>query len=96
VGRGFRGNDDSDVSAAANLVDHVNDGWRDMSFPDWLRADVQDPVEYAHQKFHTACREMRLGHMPLYSYLLMHAEARLKPADVDVICDWAETGLTHH
>jgi len=34
------------------------------------------------------CEEVREGGMPLGSYLLMHADARLSDADRKAICDW--------
>ena len=76
------------------IVDHVNDGRRDLNFSEWLRPSVSDPMEYTRQKFHTACREIRLGHMPLYSYVLLHRQARLTPEDGDTICQWANVGLS--
>jgi len=76
------------------IVDHVNGGRRALNFSEFIGPNVTDAREYTLQKFHTVCREIRLGHMPLYSYVLLHREARLAPEAADAICDWAETGLS--
>jgi hypothetical protein len=76
------------------VVDHVNDGRRDFNFSEWLRPDVKDPRKYTSEKLHTACREMRLGHMPLYSYVLLHPEGRVNSQDIETICGWVETRVS--
>ena len=47
-------------------------GRRHLNFSEWLRPDVDDPAEYTRQKFISACRELKLGRMPLFSYELLH------------------------
>ena len=37
------------------------------------------------------CDEVQKGKMPLKSYLLLHAGARLSAADVTAICAWTES-----
>ena len=67
------------------VVEHVNDGRRQLNFSKWgeyerRRADaLLDDI----------CREARSGSMPLDSYTLVHRSARLAPADVRALCDWA-------
>jgi len=71
------------------IYDHVINGRRHLNFSEWLREDVSDPEEYSHQKLVSACRELKLGRMPLFSYELLHPNARLNPADIQTFCDWS-------
>lgn len=70
------------------VADHVTNGRRHLNFSEWLRPDVDDPAEYTRQKLISACRELRLGRMPLLSYELLHPEARLSSAQIQAFCDW--------
>lgn len=82
----------SEVAPVSWMVaDHVTNGRRHLNFSEWLRSDVQDPAEYTRQKFISACREVKLGRMPLFSYELLHPGARLSPADIETFCNWSET-----
>jgi hypothetical protein len=70
------------------IADHVTSGRRHLNFSEWLRPGVDDPAEYTRQKLISACRELRLGRMPLLSYELLHPEARLSSAQIQAFCDW--------
>jgi heme-binding protein len=70
------------------IADHVTNGRRHLNFSEWLRPGVDDPVEYTRQKFISACRELKLGRMPLMSYEVLHPEARLSSAEIQAFCDW--------
>jgi Haem-binding domain len=70
------------------IADHVTDGRRHLNFSEWLRPDVEDPAEYARQKFVSVCRELKIGRMPLLSYEVLHPEARLSTTQIQTICDW--------
>ena len=72
------------------LVNHVSEGRRHLNTSEWVRPGVGDPVQYTREKFPTACREVQKGDMPLFSYLLIHRDARLSPADIQAICGWAD------
>lgn len=72
------------------LVNHVEEGRRHLNISEWMRPGVNDPAQYAREKFHSACREVQLGRMPLTSYLLIHRDAHLSPTDVAAICSWAD------
>jgi hypothetical protein len=74
------------------IADHVTNGRRHLNFSEWLRPDVDDPAEYTRQKFISACREWRLGRMPLLSYELLHPGARLSSAQIQAFCDWNGSG----
>ena len=67
---------------------HVTNGRRHLNFSEWLRDDVDDPAEYSRQKLVSACRELKLGRMPLFSYELLHPDARLSPGDIEAFCAW--------
>ena len=78
------------------LVDHVNGGRRHANFSEWLphnAKDAKDPTEFSLQKFHSICRQVQTHAMPLTSYVLLHAAARLSQGDIDTICQWTDTGL---
>jgi hypothetical protein len=74
------------------ISDHVTNGRRHLNFSEWLRPGVDDPAEYTRQKFISACRELRLGRMPLLSYEILHPEARLSSAQIQTFCDWNGEG----
>src|SRR5579871_263283 len=50
------------------ITQHVMNGRRHLNFSEWLRSDVDDPAEYTRQKLVSACRELKIGRMPLVSY----------------------------
>ena len=80
----------SDVAPVSWIVSqHVTNGRRHLNFSEWLRDDVNDPAEYTRQKLVSACRELRLGRMPLFSYELLHPKARLSPAEIEAFCNWS-------
>jgi hypothetical protein len=74
------------------ISDHVTNGRRHLNFSEWLRPDVSDPAEYTRQKFISACRELKLGRMPLLSYEFLHPGARLSSAQIQTFCDWSGNG----
>lgn len=75
------------------IVDHVTNGRRHLNFSEWLRPDVDDPTEYTRQKLISACREVKLGRMPLSSYEILHSGARLSAGDIRAFCAWSEEPL---
>jgi hypothetical protein len=75
------------------LVNHVNEGRRQLNFSEWLRSDTRNPREFTQQRFHSLCRQAETRAMPLTSYLLLHPSARPSPADVETLCQWTNTGL---
>ena len=69
------------------VVDHVDHGRRHLNFSDWTGTGgerAKDPLS-------AICREVTGGHMPMPSYLLLHREARLSPADVQALCGWTRS-----
>ncbi|HEX8189004.1 MAG TPA: heme-binding domain-containing protein [Pyrinomonadaceae bacterium] len=67
------------------VVDHVNHGRRHLNFSRWGDYDRRR----ADYLLNDICRTARSGFMPLDSYTLVHRGARLSPADVKTLCDWA-------
>jgi hypothetical protein len=67
------------------VIGHVNDGRRALNFSDWDAHGRRAPGP----PLDRICGEVQSGGMPLWSYLLMHHDARLSPDDVSVLCAWA-------
>ena len=67
------------------VVDHVEHGRRHLNFSEWARFDDAERGEMLDQ----ICFEAKKGAMPLDSYTLLHRDARLSPADVNTLCEWA-------
>lgn len=67
------------------VVDHVNHGRSHLNFSDWARWSPSESAEMLEQ----VCREVKRGQMPLESYVMLHPDAKLTPADVKTLCDWS-------
>lgn len=67
------------------IANDVKEGRAHLNFSEWSRYGQQA----ARRRMEEACEEVRTGKMPLRSYLLMHAEARLGPKDIELICQAA-------
>lgn len=63
-------------------VEHAR---RHLNFTEW---PVSDPEEQEHL-FEEIHKEVSEGDMPLWSYKLMHRDARLTAAERDVLLQWA-------
>jgi hypothetical protein len=66
------------------VINHVNDGRRQMNFSDWAQYDRSEQENYLRK----ICREVKSGDMPIHSYLWLHGDAKLSSEDVKVLCDW--------
>jgi len=69
------------------VVEHVDHGRRHLNFSDW----TGEGGERAKDPLNAICKEVTSGHMPLPSYLWLHPEARLSPADVEALCGWTSS-----
>ncbi len=67
------------------LGTHVNNGRQAMNFSDWTPDAARSVATLM-----AACSNMQSGRMPPASYRLMHPEARVTPAEVQVFCGWAK------
>lgn len=63
---------------------HVEMGRGQLNFSRWNAYNAIDRADM----LDAACEEVREGRMPVPSYRLLHAEARLSDAQVDVLCTW--------
>ncbi len=62
------------------LASHVKDGRRHMNLDDFAE-DIS---------LKDICREMRLGTMPMKSYLFLHPDARVAGSEIQSVCAWAQ------
>lgn len=60
------------------LADHVKDGRRHFNIDDFTEEMSLKDV----------CQEIRVGSMPLKSYLLLHPDAKLSGAEIQTVCEW--------
>lgn len=63
------------------VADHIKDARSDLNFSTWNRYADADRVK----KLTKLRKEVEKGKMPLTSYLLIHWNARLSPADVALL-----------
>jgi len=68
------------------LAHHVDKGRAKLNFDDWSSAAATDQLEEIYDS-------IAKQKMPLWSYLLMHPEARLSQAERDVLLAWADGKL---
>jgi hypothetical protein len=66
------------------VINHVNDGRRDLNFSDWAQYSRREQEGLLRQ----ICREVKSSMMPLNSYLRVHGDAKLSSDDVKALCDW--------
>ena len=69
------------------VIDHVNEGRRNLNFSEWGRYTKRDTDGL----FKQICQEVKSGAMPLSSYTPLHPGSKLSPEDVKTLCDWAIT-----
>jgi len=69
------------------LVDHVDHARGDLNFSDWPVLDF----EARSLALRDIEKQVASGEMPLWSYKLLHPDARLSDADREAIVDWART-----
>ncbi len=67
------------------LAHHVNDGKRDLNFSHF----GEYPPSRAARKLTKTMEETERHEMPLWSYTLIHRDARLGPADIAAVSAWA-------
>lgn len=76
--------------------DHVNHGRKHLNFSNWAQQGGHRGEAPADDQFRRICEEVRTGKMPLPSYTLIHRQAKLTPADVDVVCAWTAAVIPSH
>ena len=65
----------------------VNSGRHAMNLSTWGQYSPKTQKELLGD----ICKEVRSGEMPDAGYRMMHANARLTPADVQAICTWTQS-----
>lgn len=70
------------------VVDHVTDGRGDLNFSDWPVFDF----ELQELALRDIAKQVSSGEMPLWSYTLLHPEARLDEEDREALLRWADVG----
>jgi hypothetical protein len=68
------------------VIDHVNHGRSHFNYSQWSRYSAEDVARL----LKASCDLTRKGAMPMSSYLRMHPDAALSPADVEAVCRWSE------
>ena len=68
------------------VIDHVNHGRRHLNFSDW--SGYNKPAQA--ENLRLIQETVRLGAMPLSSYLLAHSEAKLSHEDKIRLGEWAK------
>lgn len=71
------------------LGDHVVEGKRKLNFNEWGK--MSGPKKEA--RLNEICEQSRSGEMPLPNYLLLHGDAKLSQADLEILCTWAESEM---
>lgn len=66
------------------LVDHVTDARKELNFSEW----ASYTPKRMRKKLEEMGEEVEAGAMPLKSYLLLHGDARLSPADARALMAW--------
>lgn len=67
------------------VIDHVNEGRRDLNFSEWGKYSSNDRRGQLGQ----LCELVTEGWMPLSSYTPLHPAAKLSDEDKKVLCEWA-------
>jgi hypothetical protein len=68
------------------LNSHVVEGKAHLNFSSWALLDKAAMIS----RLDDICSECSEGTMPLKSYLWLHPNAELSPAEVEAICNWTE------
>lgn len=68
------------------VVNHVTHGREHFNYSQWTSIDEDEQDKL----LGGMCSLAERGRMPLPSYLLIHRDAALSPADVKTLCDWTE------
>ena len=77
----------TNISPTSWLVaNHVQHGREHFNFSEWTSIDEDEQD----QLLGGICSLTQRERMPMPSYLLIHRDARLSPADVKTLCAWTE------
>jgi hypothetical protein len=68
------------------VVHDVNDGRRELNMSEFGTYNAKRQQ----RKLEEACQQVTKGEMPMWSYTVMHPQAKLQPGDVEAICSLAK------
>lgn len=68
------------------VVDDVKEGREHMNLSEWAAYERKEATDILED----ICKETSKGGMPLKSYVLIHSQCKLSPADVKTLCEWSE------
>ena len=68
------------------LASHVKEGRENFNYSQWTSYDADDQDRL----LGAMCNLTKRGRMPYPSYLVIHRDAKLSPAEVEAICAWSE------
>ncbi len=72
--------------AAWMLANHIKHGKKDLNFSDF----GSYPARKQQSKLKAIASQIKDGEMPLYSYTIIHKNARLSKEEKSLIIDWAQ------
>jgi mono/diheme cytochrome c family protein len=68
------------------IASHVKEARATFNFSTWTSYSADDQDQF----LGNMCNLTKKGRMPLWSYLLIHRDAKLSAGDVAAICAWSE------
>ncbi|NIP39470.1 MAG: heme-binding protein [Candidatus Dadabacteria bacterium] len=68
------------------VINHINEGRDEYNFSTWDKYSLEKKSEIIEEIW----EEVDEGKMPLWSYIILHPEAKLSAQDKKVIYDWAK------
>lgn len=71
------------------IAGHIHEGRRTLNFSEWSSLDAQRQVKVLNRMED----EIMEGRMPPPSYLLLHPDARISPAQNKILTDWSNTTI---
>lgn len=78
----------SKISPVSWYLDkHIREGKEELNFSEYGTLDKADKIGM----FADFCDVLDAGTMPLQSYMILHAEARLSEEQQELLCQWTET-----
>jgi hypothetical protein len=69
------------------LANHIAEGRRELNLSVWNTYEIKKKT----RTLGDICEQVEDGEMPLPSYLWIHWDAKLKPGEAKILCDWTET-----
>jgi hypothetical protein len=79
----------SQIAPASLLIARdVRKGRKEVNFSTWEKYDETHKA----RKLKEIAKEVEKGGMPLFYYLLLHPDAKLSPAERELIVNWAKQG----